>query len=104
MDFENEERLIQLIEEAVANAIAPFMEPKNTVLVTREEAAKRLNVDVSTLWRWDKVGYLPVTTRIGKQVFYSEESISRLESGEASVPVQRGTSTHRILTPSLKRR
>jgi len=41
-----------------------------------------LNVDVSTLWRWDKSGYLPVTVRRGKFVYYSEEALRRLESGE----------------------
>ena len=100
--MEKEERLRQLIEEAVANAVAKLMAPPSPVLVSREEAAKRLNVDISTLWRWDRVGYLPVASRIGKHVYYTEESIRRLEVGETALPVQR-PQVHRILTPSLKK-
>ena len=40
--MENEERLRQLIEEAVSNAVAKLMEPQSPVLVSRDEAAKRL--------------------------------------------------------------
>jgi predicted DNA-binding transcriptional regulator AlpA len=99
--MENEERLRQLIEEAVSSAVAKLMEPQSPVLVSRDEAAKRLGVDISTLWRWAKVGYLPVASRIGKHVYYTEESIRRLEAGETVMPVQR-PQTQRILTPTLK--
>jgi predicted DNA-binding transcriptional regulator AlpA len=102
--MENEERLKQLIEEAVSRAVARFMEPKNPKLISREEAAQRLNVDISTLWRWDKVGYLPVASRIGKHVYYSEEAIKRIEAGEALTPMQRPMApVFRGLTPSLKK-
>ena len=39
--MENEERLRQLIEEAVSSAVAKLMEPQSPVLVSRDEAAKR---------------------------------------------------------------
>lgn len=102
--MENEERLRQLIEEAVSRAVARFMEPKNPKLISREEAAQRLKVDISTLWRWDKVGYLPVASRIGKHVYYSEEAIQRIEAGEAMSPLHRPMAPMpRVLTPSLKK-
>jgi len=102
--MENEDRLRQLIEDAVSRAVARYMEPKNPKLISREEAAQRLNVDISTLWRWDKVGYLPVASRIGKHVYYSEEAIKRIEAGEAISPMRRPMAPVRpLLTPSLKK-
>ena len=101
--MEDEERLKELVEQAVAKAIAPFMQAQQTLLISRGEAAKRLRVTVSTLSRWAKEGYLPVSARLGKYVYYSEESIRRLETGErlsqAVLP-----SVKKSLNPYAKRR
>ncbi len=77
-----EEKMQLLVKQAVEKALASYLAPSKQVLVSRKAAAIRLNVDVSTLWRWDKSGYLPVTVRRGKFVYYSEEALRRLESGE----------------------
>lgn len=52
-----------------------------TVLVTRAQAAERLGVDLSTLYRWEKDGYLPAV-RIGRKVFYEEDLIRAMEEGK----------------------
>lgn len=101
--MENGERLRQLIEEAVSSAVAKLMEPQSPVLVSRDEAAKRLGVDISTLWRWAKVGYLPVASRIGKHVYYTEESIRRLEAGDPFAQALL-TPVKQSLNPYAKRR
>ena len=77
-----DDRINTLVENAVEKALAAYLAPSKQILVSRKAAAIRLNVDVSTLWRWDKSGYLPVTVRRGKFVYYSEEVLRRLESGE----------------------
>ena len=77
-----DDKMKLLVEQAVEKALANYLAPNKQVLVSRKAAAIRLGVDVSTLWRWDKSGYLPVTVRRGKFVSYSEEAIRRLESGE----------------------
>ena len=77
-----DDRIKTLVENAVEKALAAYLAPSKQILVSRKVAAIRLNVDVSTLWRWDKSGYLPVTVRRGKFVYYSEEALRRLESGE----------------------
>ena len=48
-------------------------------LVPKEVARVRLlgGVDPSTLWRWEKAGYL-VPVRIGVKVFYRRGDIARL--------------------------
>lgn len=52
--------------------------------LTRFEAAKALNVTLSTLWRWAKMGYL-TPVKIGTKVLYKATDIDRmlLEKGKA---------------------
>ena len=78
----DEQRIKELIEEAVAKAIAPFLEPHKPVLLSRKAVCKRLNKNESTLYRWAKTGYLRVATRIGGETYYDERDIIRLESGQ----------------------
>lgn len=52
------------LERVVQNAIDKLLEQRENkpeVYLTAEETAKRLQVDRSTLWRWNKEGilYLP---------------------------------------------
>ena len=81
-EMDNEDRMKALIEEAVARAIAPFLAPRRPVLLSREAVCARLKKDKSTLYRWSKSGYLPVSARIGGECYYDEEAVRRLESGE----------------------
>lgn len=48
--------------------------------LTASETVKRLGVDLSTLWRWDKTGYLKKVKR-GSKVFYKESDIKKLMEG-----------------------
>ena len=82
MSVMEDDKMKLLVEQAVEKALANYLAPNKQTLVSRKAAAIRLGVDVSTLWRWDKSGYLPVTVRRGKFVYYSEEAIRRLEFGE----------------------
>lgn len=54
--------------------------PKSEKYLTVNETVKRLEVDLSTLWRWDKTGYLKKVKRGGK-VFYKESDINALMEG-----------------------
>ena len=78
------EELTEIIEEAVQKAIASVTPEKKEMPLSREAAARRLNVDLSTLWRWDRNGFLkPV--KIGRAVYYREYDLDRLERGEREV-------------------
>ena len=47
-------------------------------LIPREEARQRLGgPDPSTLWRWERAGYLSVV-RIGGRVFYRQSDINKI--------------------------
>ncbi|GHT28106.1 hypothetical protein AGMMS49574_01750 [Bacteroidia bacterium] len=50
-------------------------------LLTRKEVLKRLGIDASTLWRWDKAGYL-VPIKFGGQKRYKASDIRALTEGK----------------------
>lgn len=49
-------------------------EDNENKLLTRNEAAKFLNVEKETLWHWDKKGELKAL-KIGRRVYYKQEDI-----------------------------
>lgn len=50
--------------------------PEETYL-TVEDVCRRLSVDASTLWRWNKIGYLP-KVKVGAKVRYRESDIKKI--------------------------
>lgn len=80
------DELNAIISGAVQTALdAREKKEGETTLISRYAAARRLGVDVSTLWRWDKSGCLKVSTRIGRSCWYTEASLRRIERGEREV-------------------
>ena len=60
--------------QRTAQAIA---DSREVPTICRPQAARLLNVALSTLWRWDRDGYLkPV--KIGSKVLYRKTDIDRL--------------------------
>ncbi len=57
---------------------------KKVVILNREAVANRLHVSKSTLWRWDRTGYLKAV-RYGRAVWYRESDIEALERGERNI-------------------
>lgn len=48
--------------------------------LTAQETAEKLGVDVSTLWRWDKTGYLK-KIKVGRKIQYRESDVLKLMEG-----------------------
>lgn len=48
--------------------------------LTAQETAKKLGVDKSTLWRWDKTGYLK-KVKLGNKPYYRCSDINKLMEG-----------------------
>ena len=69
-----------VFRNVLSEFLAEQQEKKEDQLVPRSAANDRLHVDDSTLWRWDKSGYLKAI-RIGRAVYYKESDIKRLEEG-----------------------
>lgn len=68
-------------DQRTADALAAQRERPT---LTRFEAAKALNVTLTTLWRWAKIGYL-TPVKIGTKVLYKASDIDRMlqEKGKA---------------------
>ena len=80
------DELYAIITSAIQTAFdAREKKEGETTLISRDAAARRLGVDVSTLWRWDRSGYLKVSTHIGRACWYTEASLRRIERGEREV-------------------
>lgn len=48
--------------------------------LTAQETAEKLDVDISTLWRWDKTGYLK-KIKVGNKIRYRESDVLKLMEG-----------------------
>ena len=55
-------------------------EPREENYLTAKETAEKLGVDVSTLWRWDKSGYLK-KIKVGNAIRYRESDVTKLMEG-----------------------
>jgi len=84
-----------LVEKMASNMIAMRVEDKSTHesdvrpivhdderFITREETAKLLHVDYSTLWRWNKLGLL-CPNKVGpRRVMYKYSDVLKKLNGE----------------------
>ena len=84
-----------LVEKMASNMIAMRVEDKNTHesdvcpvvhdderFITREETAKLLHVDYSTLWRWNKLGLLRPNKVGPRCVMYKFSDVLKKLNGE----------------------
>ena len=58
----------------------PITNTKPETYLTAQETADKLGVDVSTLWRWDKSGYLK-KIKVGNKTRYRESDVVKLMEG-----------------------
>lgn len=70
------EWMLELIEEQNKSSIPAAPE----YYLTAQKTAEKLGVDISTLWRWDKTGYLK-KIKIGGAVRYRESDVLKLMEG-----------------------
>lgn len=54
--------------------------PAPETYLTQDEVSEKLRVDKSTLWRWDKIGYLN-KCRVGGKVRYRQSEVEKLMTG-----------------------
>ena len=71
------EWMLELIAEQNKN----FIPTPPEKYLTAQETADKLDVDVSSLWRWDKSGYLK-KIKVGNCVRYRESDVLKLMEGE----------------------
>ncbi len=70
----------RLVERTVADLERAIVERRETVYLTREQVIAKLNIVPSTLWRWNKRGYL-VPVKVGGENRYKSTDIDRILEG-----------------------
>lgn len=74
------EYIVRLTRQELEKQIC---DANNETYLSREEAANLLRVDLSTLWRWNKNGYLPHIETGGKRM-YSMSEVKRVLGREVN--------------------
>ena len=73
------------LEEAFRKIVAQMEVEKQKeqkgARLSRKTVSERLGKDTSTLWRWNKSGYLK-SYHQGASVFYWEADVKKIENGE----------------------
>ena len=70
----------RLVEKALADLERVVVEKRETILYTQQEVVDKLKVDPSTLWRWQKRGYL-VPVKVGGENRYRSTDIDKILEG-----------------------
>jgi predicted DNA-binding transcriptional regulator AlpA len=77
-------QLTSLCKDIVDQCLAQKEVPTDdSELVTRAQAAEQLGVNLATLWRWERDGYL-VPQRYGRRCRYRQSDVNRVLSAEKS--------------------
>ncbi len=71
----------QLIDQVRADLEREIHEKRTAAFLTREMVLEKLNVAPSTLWRWQKAGYL-VPVNVGGQRRYKSTDIDAILEGK----------------------
>lgn len=74
--------LEKAIRDVVSDLLIKQEESQREAKLTRAAVRTRLHVDDTTLWRWDKSGYLKAI-RYGRSVYYREADVKKIEEGIA---------------------
>lgn len=68
---------IEIVDEVLSQNIEKEKEEK---YLTTRETANKIGCDISTLWRWNKAGYLS-SIKVGGKVRYRESDIRKVMEG-----------------------
>ena len=56
---------------------------KNDVeMLNQAQVCSYLGVSKATVWRWEKIGYLRPSTRMGSRPMYNKTDVERIKKGE----------------------
>lgn len=66
-----------IVRDERERAAKEAVEQNELAAITREEAAKMLNVSLTTLWRWNQEGYLKII-KVGYKALYRKSDIEAM--------------------------
>ena len=74
---ELKEVLTEWATQLLASHPQKEVDDEDLKLLTRDEAAELLHVNLATLWRWNKEGYLPAV-KVGAKTMYRKEDLAKI--------------------------
>ena len=71
------------VAQQVINQEKAAQAAKNDVeMLNQAQVCSYLGVSKATVWRWEKIGYLKPSTRMGSRPMYLKSEIEKLKKGE----------------------
>lgn len=71
---------LSAFEDGISNVIPVkkgLFPDQNDDLITKKDLMEGLNISHTTLWKWEKSGYL-VPVKIGKRIYYRRDDVEKL--------------------------
>ena len=71
------------VAQEVMNKEKAAQAAKNDVeMLNQAQVCSYLGVSKATVWRWEKIGYLRPSTRMGSRPMYNKTDVERIKKGE----------------------
>ena len=71
------------VAQQVINQEKAAQATKNDVeMLNQAQVCSYLGVSKATVWRWEKIGYLRPSTRMGSRPMYNKTDVERIKKGE----------------------
>ena len=74
--------LTEVAQEVVNKEKAAEAAKNDVEMLNQAQVCSYLGVSKATVWRWEKIGYLRPTTRMGSRPMYNKTDVERIKKGE----------------------
>lgn len=74
--------LQEIVRQEIDKDKAVQAERNEVEMLNQAQVCSYLGVSKATVWRWEKIGYLRPSTRMGSRPMYLKSEIEKLKKGE----------------------
>ena len=74
--------LAEVAQEVVNKEKAAEAAKNDVEMLNQAQVCSYLGVSKATVWRWEKIGYLRPSTRMGSRPMYNKTDVERIKKGE----------------------
>ena len=73
--------LAEVAQEVMNNEKAAQAARNDVEMLNQAQVCSYLGVSKATVWRWEKIGYLRPSTRMGSRPMYNKTDVERIKKG-----------------------
>ena len=73
--------LTEVAQEVVNKEKAAEAAKNDVEMLNQAQVCSYLGVSKATVWRWEKIGYLRPSTRMGSRPMYNKTDVERIKKG-----------------------